>query len=217
METNSRYLKDFHEIERELWRFFALFGDLCGRCARKTLRESASGQRQARDQWCCCMIDNQVHDTWETLNPLQCRRDRGWYEKLVPLELGRMPGNGPCPALGPTGCCLPRWRPITCTTQLCSKMLEVLKRTGLYDGPTNLALQIEDLLPLPAILPVLYGSAKGAVRKVGNEEVQCYLQTIRQYRERLAAVGEPARQAAIDAVLPPEAGEKSKVESRKSK
>ena len=110
METNSRYLKDFYEIERELWRFFALFGDLCGRCARKTLRESASGQRQARDQWCCCMIDNQVHDTWETLNPLQCRRDRGWYEKLVPLELGRMPGNGPCPALGPTGCRLPRWR-----------------------------------------------------------------------------------------------------------
>lgn len=204
MATNSRYLKDFYQIERELWRFFALFGDLCGRCARKTLRESASGQRQARDQWCCCMIDNQVHDNWQTLNPLQCRRDRGWYEKLEPLEMGRMPGNGPCPALGPTGCRLPRWRPITCTTQLCTKMLEVLKRTGLYDGPIDFARQIEDILPLPDILPRLYGSAKGkaAGRKVGNEEVQRYLQTIRQYREQLAAVGDPARQAAIDAVLP---------------
>jgi hypothetical protein len=204
MATNSRYLQDFYQIERELWRLFALFGDLCGRCARKTLHESASGQRAARDQWCCCMIDNQVHDNWQTLNPLQCRRDRTWYEKLEPLEMGRMPGNGPCPALGEKGCRLPRWRPITCTTQLCTKMLEVLNHTGLYNGPTAFARQIEDIRELPDILPTLYGSAKRETRKVSRDEVTQYLATIRDYREAFKAVGDANRQKAIDAVLPPD-------------
>ncbi len=204
MAVNSQYLRWFHDLERELWRFYALFGDLCGRCARRTLRESAGGQRQARDQWCCCMIDNQVHDHWETLDPLQRRQDRGWYEKLVPLPMGRMPGNGPCPALGPSGCRIARWRPITCTTQLCVKMLRVLKRLGLYDGPDTYARQIEDFLPLPAILPRLYGSARPPQDRgpVKADEVETYRRTVRAYRDRLAAVGDVRREAAIDAELP---------------
>lgn len=206
METNSQYLRQFHELERELWRFYALFGDLCGRCARKTLRESASGQRRDRDQWCCCMIDNQVHDTWQTLNPLQCRLDRSWYEKLTPLQLGRMPGNGPCPALGPTGCQLRQLRPITCTTQLCVKMLRVLKRLGLYEGPADFALQIEDIIALPDILPALYGSSKQKARKVTPNEVALYRQVVRGYRDRLAAVAGKSRQAAIDTELPDDHG-----------
>lgn len=204
METNSQYLRQFHELERELWRFFALFGDLCGRCARKTLRESASGQRRDRDQWCCCMIDNQVHDTWQTLNPLQCRMNRKWYEMLTPPSIGRMPGNGPCPALGPSGCQLRQLRPITCTTQLCVKMLSVLKRLGLYDGPVNAALQIEDIITLPDILPSLYGSSKRTARQVSSGEVSLYRQTIRAYREGMAAADIRVRQAAIDAELPPD-------------
>ncbi len=59
-------------------------------------------------------------------------------------------GNGPCPALGPCGCRLKKYRPITCTTQLCSKMLAVLKELGLIDAPTRSALQIEDLVTLVA-------------------------------------------------------------------
>lgn len=202
METNSQYLRWFHELERELWRFYALFGDLCGRCARKTLRESASGQRQGRDQWCCCMIDNQVHDNWETLNPLQCRRDRGWYGKLAPLPLGRMPGNGPCPALGPSGCRLSQLRPITCTTQLCVRMLRVLKRLGLYDGATESAMQIEDILPLPGILPILYGSSRKRNESVSVAEVDRYRCTVRALRERMASLVPAVRQAAMDVELP---------------
>lgn len=200
--TNSRYLKDFHAIERELWRLFALFGDLCARCARLTLRESTAGQRQQRDQWCCCMIDNQVHDNWPSLNALQCRRDSGWYEKLEPLNMGRMPGNGPCPALGPEGCRLPRWRPITCTTQLCTKMLTVLQKLELYEGPLNAALQIEDIVALPDVLPRLYGTAKREIEKVSVSEVERYLSRIRSYRLQFKAVGDKKRLAAIDDVLP---------------
>jgi len=203
LQTNSQHLRWFHELERELWRFYALFGDLCGRCARKTLRESSAVQRQGRDQWCCCMIDNQVHDNWETLNPLQCRRDRGWYESLVPLPLGRMPGNGPCPALGPSGCRLPRHRPITCTTQLCVKMLRVLKRLDLYAGHTDSARQIEDILPLPDILPVLYGAAKNKRATATPAQVEQYRSAIRALRDRMASLAPAARQAAIDAELPP--------------
>ncbi len=199
MQMNSQYLRQFHEIERILWRFFALFGDLCGRCARRTLRESAEGQRRGRDQWCCCMIDNQVHDTWELLNPLQCRTDRRWYEKLTPPAMGRMPGNGPCPALGPTGCQIRQLRPITCTTQLCAKMLRVLRRLGLFDGPAELALQIEDIIELPAILPALYGQVKGG--RVAPEAVQQYRQAVLDYTRRLSSVDAGERQAAIDAEL----------------
>lgn len=204
MEMNSQYLRWFHALERELWSLYALFGDLCGRCARKTLRDAAAGCREGRDQWCCCMIDNQVHDNWETLDPLQCRRDRGWYAKLTPLPLGRMPGNGPCPALGPTGCRLPQHRPITCTTQLCVKMLRVLQRLDLYAGHADFALQIEDIVPLPRILPVLYGSAGKKGAAVSVEDVDQYRRSIRVLRERMAARGLAVLQAAIDAELPPD-------------
>lgn len=204
METNSQYLRWFHELERELWRFYAQFGDLCGRCARRTLRESAASQRHQRDQWCCCMIDNQVHDNWESLNPLQCRYDGRWYEKLKPLSPGRMPGNGPCPALGENGCRLAKLRPITCTTQLCVKMLRVLKRLGLYAGKTDAALQIEDIITLPAILPVLYGSSQKKNGNVSVSEVDQYRHSVRVLRERMATLTLPVRQAAIDSELPPE-------------
>ncbi len=153
------------------------------------------------------MIDNQVHDNWETLDPLQSLRDRGWYEKQVPLPLGRMPGNGPCPALGPSGCRLPRHRPITCTTQLCVKMLRVLKRLNLYAGHTDFALQIEDLLPLPDILPALYGVPIPRKAVVTRAPVDQYRLTVRRYRERLAALAPAVRQAAIDAELPPDSME----------
>jgi len=204
--VHSNDLQRFHEIERTLWRLFALFDPLCARCARKTLREHAAGERTGREAWCCCMIDNQVHDHWDTLDPVQSHYDRKWYARLTPLPLGRMPGNGPCPALGPKGCRLRRCRPVTCTTQLCSKMLDVLQRLDLYRGPTTSARQIEELLPLPDILFGLYGGARSR-RKVAAGEVADYLASIRAYTARLAAFPEAVRQGAIAAVLPEDGGE----------
>lgn len=198
---HSRDLQAFHKLERSLWKLFDMFGPLCGRCARKTLREHAAGQRENRESWCCCMIDNQVHDHWDTLNPVQEHFDRKWYDRLEPLPLGRMPGNGPCPALGSSGCRLKKCRPVTCTTQLCSKMLDVLQRVGLYRGQTSSARQIEELIPLPDILHALYRS-DNKKRKVSSEEIQSYRDAVAAYRKKFAAVDAATRRAAIDAVLP---------------
>jgi hypothetical protein len=195
--TNSRYLKWFYSIEKELWKFFDQFGDLCARCAVRTLDESACGQRKGRDLWCCCMIDNQVHDNWEALNANQIRSDRGWYEKLQPLDIGRMPGNGPCPALGPTGCQLKKHRPITCTTQLCGQMLRVLNILGLIKCPVSRALQIEDIIELPDIMPALYGTSRKP-RKVSQNEVDVYISTVRQLHKKMAALPPKMRTKAID-------------------
>ena len=185
---NSQYLKWFHEIEKALWSLFDAFGDLCSRCAVQTLHELESGQRKGRDAWCCCMIDNQVHDNWEALNAVQTRSDRGWYDKLERLEFGRgrMPGNGPCPALGPTGCRLKKLRPITCTTQLCSKMLKELNDSGVVRCSAHHALQIEDLMDLPDILPTLYGTAQRP-RNVSRQVVEAYIAAVRDLRDRFKA------------------------------
>ena len=96
----------------------------------------------------------------------------------------RSVGNGPCPALGEQGCRLKKCRPITCTTQLCSKMLVVLSELGMIRRPTHTALQIEDLIALPDILPDLYGTRQG--RKVGRSEVETYLSKVEQLKEKLA-------------------------------
>ncbi len=183
MSTNSQYLKWFNEIEKALWAFFEEFGNLCSCCAQNTIRASEAGERKGRDEWCCCMIDNQVHDNWEALNANQSRNDKGWYEKLQRVEMKRMPGNGPCPALSPTGCQLKKHRPITCTTQLCTKMLRVLNKCGVIKCSTHHALQIEDLIDLPDILPALYGTSRKP-RKVSRAEVDCYITRVKKLHER---------------------------------
>jgi hypothetical protein len=197
--TNGRYLKWFNDIEKELWRLFALFGDLCGRCALQTLADAAAGRRDNRADWCCCMIDNQVHDNWAALNSNQSRSDSGWYEKLERLDLGRMPGNGPCPALGEQGCRLKKLRPITCTTQLCNKMLSVLNCLGLVQSPCHSALQIEDLVGLPNILPSLYGTARKP-QKITAADVEHYLATVRELRFRFRSIPQTEREKAINTV-----------------
>ena len=146
MTANSQYLKWFHEIEKALWGFFALFGDLCSRCARRTAAAMAAGKRKDWDGWCCCMIDNQVHDNWESLNAVQVRFNRNWYDSMRRPKGTRTLGNGPCPALGERGCRLAKCRPITCTTQLCPQMLTILRDRGVIRQPTHTALQLEDLI-----------------------------------------------------------------------
>ncbi|MBT3194745.1 MAG: hypothetical protein HN341_19530 [Verrucomicrobia bacterium] len=200
--TNSQYLKWFYQIEKALWALFDQFEDLCSRCAVKTLQEVERGQRKGRDAWCCCMIDNQVHDNWEALNANQLRADRDWYEKLPRQDMGRsMPGNGPCPALGETGCQLKKHRPITCTTQLCTKMLVALNASNLVKCPTHHALQIEDLIDLPDILPSLYGTTRKP-KKVTRDEVNRYVATIRSFRDRFAALPPAQRKKALERAMP---------------
>ena len=184
MSLNSQNLKWFHQIERALWSFFALFGNLCGDCARRTLEDVSTGKRTGRDAWCCCMIDNQVHDNWESLNAVQSRFDHHWYESIGRPQGVRRLGNGPCPALGESGCRLKKCRPITCTTQLCSKMLAVLNDLGLVRTYTHEALQIEDLIAVPDILPDLYGTRKG--RKVSVSDVEAYLSGVNSIKEKCA-------------------------------
>lgn len=198
---HSRDLQQFHRIERSLWRLFHVFGDLCSRCAEKTLREHAQGDRSARQDWGCCMIDNQVHDHWTTLNPIQSHYDRNWYDRLEPISLGKMPGNGPCPALGMKGCRIARCRPVTCTTQLCNKMLKVLKHWNVYNGETAYARQIEDFLDLPDILFALYEQDKKK-RKVSDAEIAEYVKVIETYYRKIMRIPASDRIRAVDAVLP---------------
>jgi hypothetical protein len=184
MSVNSQYLKWFHQIEKALWSFFALFGNLCSTCARQTVQDVSTGKRKGRDAWCCCMIDNQVHDNWESLNAVQTLSDRHWYESIRRPRGMRTLGNGPCPALGDQGCRLKKWRPITCTTQLCSKMLVILKDLGVIRQSAHSALQMEDLIELPDILPDLYGTRKG--RKVSLSDVEAYLSGVERMNEKFA-------------------------------
>ncbi len=184
MPLNSNYLGWFHQIEKALWSFFALFGNLCSTCARQTLEDISTRERKGRDAWCCCMIDNQVHDNWESLNVVQSRFDRHWYESIRRPKGARTVGNGPCPALGDNGCRLKKCRPITCSTQLCSKMLLILNDLGVIRKPTQAALQIEDLISLPDILPDLYGTRKG--KKVSLPDVETYLSQVKLLKDKFA-------------------------------
>jgi hypothetical protein len=181
---NSNYLKWFHEIEKALWSFFGLFEDLCGNCAEQTLKDIAAGERKGRDAWCCCMIDNQVHDNWESLNAVQSRTNRQWYEAIRREKRVRGVGNGPCPALGEQGCRIKKCRPITCTTQLCSKMLVILDDLGVVRGATHSPLQIEELIDLPDILPDLYGTRKG--RTITRSDVDAYLSEVQRIKAKFA-------------------------------
>jgi len=107
METNSQYLRWFHELERELWSFFGLFGDLCG-------------------------------------------------------------------------------------------------RLRLYDGPADFARQIEDMLPLPDILPILYGSSKKMNVVVSLKDVEGYRHSVRALHDRMKDLALLVRNAAIQDELPPD-------------
>jgi hypothetical protein len=199
---NSEYLKWFKEIEKSMWAFFRLFDDLCSLCATKTIDQTSGRVRDKRKSWCCCMIDDQIHDNWQSLNSIQCRIDPKWHEKIKQekeeqeeLKVRRMPGNGPCPALGPKGCLIRHYRPITCTTQLCEKMLYVLGETGVIKKTQHAPLQIEDIISLPAILPDLYGVRKS--RKINKEEVAAYIKAVQDLRDKFRQIDTATRKKLI--------------------
>lgn len=203
--VNSQYLKWFKEIEKSLWAFFRTFGDLCSRCALETIDQAEKSIRDKRKSWCCCMIDDQVHDNWQQLNPIQCKMDSKWYEKIKHetenVKFRRMPGNGPCPGLGMKGCVIRQYRPITCTTQLCEKMLFMLSETGIIKKNRHAPLQIEEIVPLPDILWSLYGFHRGGkskIEEIRETEVNTYIRTVRELKDKFNQVDPTVKQHLID-------------------
>lgn len=200
---NSKYLLWFKEIEKTLLTFYQLFEDLCSKCAVYTINNVKNSSRKNRDLWCCCMIDNQVHDNWEILNNVQSKFDNNWYDRIknnsIDLGRNRMPGNGPCPALGFNGCLLAKYRPITCTTQLCGKMLTMLYRLDIIGKFKSVPLQIEDIVFLPNILPILYGYKKG--KKVELKKKQEYVRTIKELTAKFKSIDHNIRKKMVIEVM----------------
>jgi len=196
IQLNSGNLQLFKEIEKSLWRFFKLFDNLCFLCYQETVKQVNEGRgRDNRKYWCCCMIDNQVHDNWESLNAVQQRiGGKNWYEEIKKetdsfrreIINRRMPGNGPCPALGETGCTVKRFRPITCTTQLCEKMLFILSRLAVENVAWDKPLQIEDIIKLPEILKTLYGLE--SKQKVYRQHAKEYIKAVNKLRAKFSRV-----------------------------
>ena len=202
-EINSQYVRWFLEIEKELEAFFRLFQFLCERCYLDTIEKVRNHQRDGRQYWCCCLIDNQVHDCWPSLDAIQKRFTTDWYQKLrqrdsLPVK-ARMPGNGPCPALGLSGCMIKKCRPITCTTQICEKMLYILKRLKVVILDNSQPLQIEGIISLPDILPELFGLRNR--KKVSKEDVQRYKDAVIQLRKKLLSIPEKDRRLRIEESL----------------
>lgn len=190
---NSNYLEWYKEIEKSLWKFFRLFDNLCLLCFQKTINQiNEDGLQSNRNYWCCCIIDNQIHDNWESINAMQERiSGKNWYQKIKAntdfrnsILKRRLPGNGPCPALCEQGCSIQRFRPITCTTQLCEKMLYILSKLKVKNVDWTKPLQIEDIIELPEILKILYGL--GNKQKASRQQVRDYIDSINKIRGALS-------------------------------
>lgn len=209
LQLSSGNLELFKEIEKSLWRFFRLFDNLCFLCYQETAKQvNERGVRNNRKYWCCCMIDNQVHDNWKSLNIVQQRiSGKNWYEEIKKatdfyrseIIRKRMPGNGPCPALCKTGCLIKKFRPITCTTQLCEKMLFVLLKLAIKNVAWNKSLQIEDVIKLPEILKTLYGLENK--HKVHREHAKEYIKSVNKLRVKFGLVDVTKKKQLIEKAI----------------
>ncbi len=198
---NSQYIKWLVEIEGELSKFFRLFLPLCSKCFLHTDNQLEKKERRNRKFWCCCLIDNQIHDNWELINTIQKRFNTQWYKELSKdvVVKKRMPGNGPCPALGPSGCLIKKCRPMTCNTQVCEKMLYILNKTGMIRCEATIPLQIEEIVETPNILPILYGVKND--KSVTDQEVCEYKRVIKQLRTRFGCVPKEVRELLAEEAL----------------
>jgi hypothetical protein len=82
-----------------------------------------------------------------------CRQKHGLYRErdisylnglgvAVPQRDGSRPTEGPCEAMGPTGCVQPRWmRPFKCTWYFCEPLLAALN-----EGPQKKARRLSALM-----------------------------------------------------------------------
>ncbi len=95
------------------------------------------------------MIEEYTADVCPSCTDVCCRQKHGLYrerdirylralEVAIPLRDTARPLEGPCEAMGPWGCILPRWlRPFKCTWYFCEPLLAALDR-----GPQKKARQI---------------------------------------------------------------------------
>jgi len=198
-QTNSQYLQWYSGIENELSLLFKLFSPLCAECFSRTVDQVEERERSNRQFWCCCFIDNQIHDHWGPLDAIQKRQDSGWYQKLIDkgmvIKKGRVPGNGPCPALGSSGCRITKCRPVTCNTQICEKMLYVLNKAKVIECEMARPLQTEDILAVPDILPELFGMRRN--KQITGQDVREYREAIVKLRHAMEAVPEERRRSFV--------------------
>lgn len=209
IQLSSGNLKLFKEIEKSLWRFFRLFDNLCLLCYQETVKQINEGKgRDNQKYWCCCMIDNQVHDNWESLNAIQQKIDgKNWYKKIKKetdffqneIINRRMPGNGPCPAFGEIGCMIKGFRPITCTTQLCEKMLFVLSKLTIKNIVWDKPLQIEDIVKLPNILRTLYGLENK--HKIYHQHAKEYIKSVNKIKTKFSQVNVVKKKQLIEETI----------------
>jgi len=196
---NSQYINWYKKIEKALFSLFKCFNNLCSLCYTQTLKQVYEGSRKKRKLWCCCLIDNQVHDYWPQLNIIQSRIDKKWYSKLQTKKLSlwkSMPGEGPCPALGAKGCMLSHCRPLTCTTQLCEKMLFILNELSITNVAYSSPLQIEDIIKVPDIAESLC-NIRAKTKIVLEKDVREYLDAVTSFKDKLAKTDSITKENAI--------------------
>lgn len=188
MQKNKQYLLWYLEIEKELSSFFHNFENLCQYCFSESISTIESKKNRQLKQLCCCLVDNQVHDYWPYLNCNQkTANGPNWSAKLAKDKaLVKNPtGRGPCPALTDQGCSI-RLRPPTCSTQLCTKMLRILKELNVgVIKSTDEPCQIEDLIGTNSPLDILYGIRKG---KISREIIDDFLKRIRDLSDQMKAI-----------------------------
>jgi len=189
-------LKKFRELEKMLKRFFSLFEDLCAHCFSESMGAISSGVRPHKDM-CCCLVDNQAHDYWQSLSKAQEMTNGPNWAKAIEQNRfttgkRRMPNNGPCKALCERGCLLSCMRPPSCSTLVCSHMVEVLVILKLIRKPGHDGnCEIDELLGAKSPLDALYGI------KPGDASSEQFVEAIRLLAERMKARPEAERKAAI--------------------
>lgn len=205
MKKIQNRLSVYQRLESRLRSFFKLFDNMCVCCFMTSLSLVRNGIRPNQQDFCCCLVDNQLSDYWLLLDQVQkSTRGPNWSCQLpTKLDTGRrrLPGGGPCRALTCNGCSLDFLRPPTCNTQLCKSMIEVLLDLHLIER--NLAksrevLQIEEILGVSSPLDYLYGVQK---KLIPEYSVEVYVERLESYTKQFCAVEPEKRRIAVNSAL----------------
>ncbi len=190
MPTKSQ-LESYRTIEKRLRVLFDMFHDLCAFCFTESLNIVRVNGRLSSETACCCLVDNQVHDYWPTLDAVH-RQVEGpnWQKGLERAGVGlgdKKVIRGPCPALSREGCVLNKFRPPTCSTQLCLYIVNVMVDLGIIERPRAIPCQIEDLIKVASPLDILFGVRKRK-RQISEDNIPEYLGGIERLIQLLRAV-----------------------------
>jgi len=192
-------LESYRAVEKRLRVLFDTFHDLCVFCFAESLASARAGRRLSPATACCCLVDNQVHDYWPVLDSVH-RRVEGpsWQKELERAGVGlggKRVVRGPCLALSCRGCVLDKFRPPTCSTQLCSYIVNVMVDLDVIKKPRTTPCQVEDLIGEASPLDVLFGVRKG---QVNEGDISAYLGGIERLIRLLRAVPEDQVRNAVE-------------------